>query len=172
MVAVIITLFLALPVLAESDLTKKMADIISKAPDKGFYQVTADDVSTWIKSKKADFVVIDVRSRAEEFKKGHIPGIHARSISYNRDVSCYCRDSFIYGKVCFSYTLYDYLENLKRKEQFFKFYYENNRNHFGFKLLSVYNDFLWQLHYQGIDMDKVRSIEYYSGQSQNDVENI
>lgn len=60
--------------LAGDDLAQKMSDIISKAPDKGFFQVTADDVSTWIKSKKTDFVVIDVRSRAEEFKKGHIPG--------------------------------------------------------------------------------------------------
>ncbi|MHB8880203.1 MAG: rhodanese-like domain-containing protein [Thermodesulfovibrionales bacterium] len=74
MVAVVITLFLALPVFAGDDLTKKMADIISAAPDKGFYQVTADDVSAWLKSKKSDFVVIDVRTRSEEFKKGHIPG--------------------------------------------------------------------------------------------------
>lgn len=74
MIAMVTTLFMALPVFAGDDLTKKMADIISKAPDKGFYQVTADDVSTWIKNKKADFVVIDVRTRPEEFKKGHIPG--------------------------------------------------------------------------------------------------
>lgn len=72
--AAAMTLFLALPVFAGSDLTKVMADIISQAPEKGFYQVTADDLSSWIKSKKTDFIVIDVRTRAEEFKKGHIPG--------------------------------------------------------------------------------------------------
>ncbi|MBI5641584.1 MAG: hypothetical protein HZA17_14285, partial [Nitrospirae bacterium] len=72
MLALAITSVFAVSVSADDDMNRKMKDILAKAPDAGFYQVTADDIAKWIKTGKKDFVVIDVRSRQEEYKKGHI----------------------------------------------------------------------------------------------------
>ena len=48
---------------------------------EGHWQVTADEIYMWIKTKKTDFIVVDVRPNPSEFKEGHIPGV--THIPYN-----------------------------------------------------------------------------------------
>lgn len=64
----------ALSVFAEDDAAKKMSDILMAAKETGNYQVSADEVNMWIKTKANDFLVIDVRPSHDEYKAGRIPG--------------------------------------------------------------------------------------------------
>ena len=67
-------IFSALSVFAEDDTAKKMSAILIAAKETGNYQVSADEVNMWIKTKANDFMVIDVRPSFDEYKAGHIPG--------------------------------------------------------------------------------------------------
>ncbi len=58
---------------ALDDIAKKLNDVLIQAPSQGNWQVSADDVASWINLKKTDFLVVDVRT-VEEYKAGHIPG--------------------------------------------------------------------------------------------------
>ncbi|MBI5634541.1 MAG: rhodanese-like domain-containing protein [Nitrospirae bacterium] len=69
-----VVVFSALTVFAEDDQAKKMSDILMAAKETGNYQVSADEVNMWIKTKATDFIVLDVRPNPEEYKAGHIPG--------------------------------------------------------------------------------------------------
>lgn len=67
-----------------SDLAGKINAVVSKGPANGNYHVNANDVYMWLKMKKTDFQVVDVRvgSKARnQYKDGHIPG--AIYIPYN-----------------------------------------------------------------------------------------
>jgi rhodanese-related sulfurtransferase len=67
--------FTALPSLAQDDaLAKRMNDVLSKGIEQGHWQVNSDEVNMWIKTKAADFVVVDVRPKGEAYQGGHIPG--------------------------------------------------------------------------------------------------
>ncbi|MEW6409557.1 MAG: rhodanese-like domain-containing protein [Nitrospirota bacterium] len=77
----VVIIFMALPAFAQDDTAKKMSDVLMKGMAEGHWQVTADEIYMWIKTKKADFLVVDVRPRLEEYKEGHIPG--AIYIPYN-----------------------------------------------------------------------------------------
>ncbi|MBI5188029.1 MAG: rhodanese-like domain-containing protein [Nitrospirae bacterium] len=73
--------FMALPVSAQDDIAKRMSDVLIKGIEEGHWQVTADEIYMWIKTKKADFLVVDVRPKFDDYKEGHIPG--AIHIPYN-----------------------------------------------------------------------------------------
>ncbi|MBI4686249.1 MAG: rhodanese-like domain-containing protein [Nitrospirae bacterium] len=68
---------MALPAYAnDAELAAKINTVLSKGQENGNYLVGADDVYMWIKMKKTDFQVVDVRVPADAnmFKAGHIPG--------------------------------------------------------------------------------------------------
>ncbi|MBZ0155310.1 MAG: rhodanese-like domain-containing protein [Alphaproteobacteria bacterium] len=73
-VAVMLIVFSVPPVFAEDDPAKRMSDILMAAKENGNYQVSADEVNMWIRTKADDFIVLDVRPNPEEYKAGHIPG--------------------------------------------------------------------------------------------------
>lgn len=71
----ILFVFLAVPsVSTAADLSQKMAEVLSKAPAEGFWQISPDDVLGMINAKKTDFVIVDVRPNPAEYAQGHIPG--------------------------------------------------------------------------------------------------
>lgn len=74
----VIGLFLALslvvPAYAADDLAKKLNDILVKGPAEGHWQVKADDVNAWIKAKKTDFMIVDVRPNPPGQQGGKMPG--------------------------------------------------------------------------------------------------
>ena len=74
LIVLAITIAAALPVFAQDDIAKKMNDVLLKGIEEGHWQVTADEVYMWIKTKQTDFLVVDVRPDPSEYKKGHIPG--------------------------------------------------------------------------------------------------
>ncbi len=55
------------------DMAKKMNDVLITAKEEGHWQILADEVYMWIKTKKTDFLVVDVRPNPAEYKEGHIP---------------------------------------------------------------------------------------------------
>jgi rhodanese-related sulfurtransferase len=59
---------------AADDLAAQLQAVLEKGPETRFWQVSADEVNEMIAAKKKDFVVVDVRPGADEFKEGHIPG--------------------------------------------------------------------------------------------------
>jgi len=70
----LLALFLwATPAAAGNDLAGRLHDVLSEGAEEGHWQVTADDVYMWLKMKKKDFVVIDVRTSPEKYAAGHIP---------------------------------------------------------------------------------------------------
>jgi len=78
----VLTMALAVPVAyAADDLAKKLNDVLVKGPAEGHWQVKADDVAAWIKDKKTDFVVVDVRANPPGQQGGKMPG--AVYIPYN-----------------------------------------------------------------------------------------
>ncbi len=66
---------------AGDDMAKKLNDVLMKGPAEGHWQVGADDVDAWIKAKKTDFVVVDVRPTPPGQGGKRIPG--AMYIPYN-----------------------------------------------------------------------------------------
>lgn len=81
LIITIIAAFMALPAFAQNDIAKKMNDILVKSIEEGHWQILADEIYMWIKTKKTDFLVVDVRPNPAEYKEGHIPG--AVYIPYN-----------------------------------------------------------------------------------------
>lgn len=68
----------------DSDLIARIDAIVSKGPENDNYHVNANDVYMWLKMKRTDFVVVDVRigeNAADAYKAAHIPG--AIYIPYN-----------------------------------------------------------------------------------------
>ncbi len=80
-IGLVLALALAIPAYAADDLAKKLNDVLVKGPAEGHWQVKADDVAAWIKDKKKDFVVVDVRANPPGQQGGKIPG--AVYIPYN-----------------------------------------------------------------------------------------
>ncbi|MBI4699136.1 MAG: rhodanese-like domain-containing protein [Nitrospirae bacterium] len=75
----------AIPAFANGDdLAAKIDAVVSKGPESGNFFTVADEVNSWIKMKKTDFVVLDVRvgdNSHNAYKAAHIPG--AIYIPYN-----------------------------------------------------------------------------------------
>ncbi len=80
-----LVLIITIPAYAnDPNLAEKINAVVSKGPDNGNYHVNANDIYMWLKMKKTDFQVVDVRIGSEarkQYKDGHIPG--AIYIPYN-----------------------------------------------------------------------------------------
>lgn len=72
--AVTLTLSLVSAAYASDDMAKKLNDVLSKGPAEKFWQVKPDEVNEWLKAKKTDFLIVDVRPNPAEYGQGHIPG--------------------------------------------------------------------------------------------------
>ena len=62
---------------ADKKLAKRIHDAVKDAATKGHFQVDAATLATWIKEKRTDFQVLDVRmgeGSKKQFKEAHIPG--------------------------------------------------------------------------------------------------
>ncbi|VAX33945.1 hypothetical protein MNBD_NITROSPIRAE03-1985 [hydrothermal vent metagenome] len=59
---------------------KELDAVLSQGPANHHFQIKANKLDKWIKAKKKDFLVVDVR-KAKDYKSGHIPG--AINIPYN-----------------------------------------------------------------------------------------
>jgi rhodanese-related sulfurtransferase len=83
LIGLILVLAVVTPAYAngEADLAAKADEAIKNAPNNVNFHVGADDVYMWIKMKKTDFQVVDVRMDKKDFDSGHIPG--AINIPYN-----------------------------------------------------------------------------------------
>lgn len=81
LVGIILAAALAAPVYAADEWVKKFNDVLSKGPAEGHWQVKPDDVDAWIKAKKTDFIIVDVRPTPPGQQGGKIPG--AMYIPYN-----------------------------------------------------------------------------------------
>ncbi|TAN45167.1 MAG: rhodanese-like domain-containing protein [Nitrospirae bacterium] len=82
LIAAIFVISMSLPLYAQDENSaKKMNEVLSKAANEGHWQVSANEVYMWLKTKQADFLVVDVRPAAKAYKAGHIPG--AIHIPYN-----------------------------------------------------------------------------------------
>ncbi len=71
-------------VASDRKLTEIIHDVVKQGPDKQNFQIDAATLALWIKEKRNNFQVIDVRvgEKAEEqYKQAHIPG--AMYIPYN-----------------------------------------------------------------------------------------
>jgi rhodanese-related sulfurtransferase len=74
------SLFAAPAALALTDtdyavIQKAANQYLSALPDKGYFDVTAEDVFKRIQSGKNDFVIVDVRvPKDKKYDQGHIPG--------------------------------------------------------------------------------------------------
>ncbi|NOZ26296.1 MAG: rhodanese-like domain-containing protein [Nitrospirae bacterium] len=60
---------------------KELDAVLSQGPANKHFQVNANQLYGWIKAKKNNFQVVDVRLKAKDFKGGHVPG--AIHIPYN-----------------------------------------------------------------------------------------
>lgn len=85
LLGLLVALAIAVPAYAGgSDLAAKIDAVVSKGPDNGNYHVGADDIYMWLKMKRTDFFVLDVRvgeGAVKQYKEGHIPG--AIHVPYN-----------------------------------------------------------------------------------------
>lgn len=73
-IGLIVALALVVPAYAADDLAAKLNAVLAKGPAEGHWQVKADDVAAWIKAKKTDFLVVDVRPTPPGQQGGKIPG--------------------------------------------------------------------------------------------------
>lgn len=80
-VGLVVAVALVMPVYAADEWVKKFNDVLMKGPAEGHWQVKADEVDAWIKAKKTDFVIVDVRPNPPGQQGGKIPG--AIYIPYN-----------------------------------------------------------------------------------------
>ena len=81
-VGVLLGLFLvSATIVPSAQACDKLNDVLVKGMQEGHWQVKADQLNGWIKEKKGDFLVVDVRPSANMYKAGHIPG--AIFIPYN-----------------------------------------------------------------------------------------
>ncbi len=78
LMGLLLVLAVTIPTYAnDSNLAVKINAIVSKGPDNSNYHVNANDIYMWLKMKKTDFQVVDVRIGSEasrQYKDGHIPG--------------------------------------------------------------------------------------------------
>ena len=75
MVVLIFAVALAAPaVFAADDLAARLQAALAGGAEARFWQVSADDVQEMIAAKKTDFLVVDLRPSAADYKEGHIPG--------------------------------------------------------------------------------------------------
>lgn len=65
---------LVVPAYGADDWVKKFNDVLMKGPSEGHWQVKPDDVDAWIKAKKTDFLIVDVRPSPPGQQGGKIPG--------------------------------------------------------------------------------------------------
>lgn len=77
----VVLVLMAVPAYAADDMAAKLNVILLKGPSEGHWQVKAADVAMWMKEKKADFQVVDVRPTPPGQQGGKIPG--AIYIPYN-----------------------------------------------------------------------------------------
>lgn len=71
---IVMALFvLAVPAYAD-DMAQKLNAVLEKSQAEGNWQIAAAELAQWIKEKKTDFLVVDVRANPQEYKNGHIPG--------------------------------------------------------------------------------------------------
>ncbi|HXX81172.1 MAG TPA: rhodanese-like domain-containing protein, partial [Thermodesulfovibrionales bacterium] len=80
-IGMVLAIALVAPVSAADDMAKKLNEVLMKGPAEGHWQVKPDDLDAWIKAKKADFLVVDVRPNPPGQQGGKIPG--AIYIPYN-----------------------------------------------------------------------------------------
>ena len=79
-IGMILAMALVVPVSAKEavvvtdDMAKKLNEVLMKGPAEGHWQVKADEVAGWIKEKKKDFLVVDVRPTPPGQQGGRIPG--------------------------------------------------------------------------------------------------
>ncbi len=73
-VGLVVAMALVVPVYAADEWVKKFNDILMKGPAEGHWQVKADEVDGWIKAKKTDFVIVDVRPNPPGQQGGKMPG--------------------------------------------------------------------------------------------------
>ncbi|HXX57631.1 MAG TPA: rhodanese-like domain-containing protein [Thermodesulfovibrionales bacterium] len=73
-IAAILAIVLVLPAYGADEWVKKFNEVLMKGPAEGHWQVKPDDVDAWMKAKKTDFVIIDVRPNPPGQQGGRIPG--------------------------------------------------------------------------------------------------
>jgi len=80
-IGMVLAIALVVPVSAADDMAKKLNEVLMKGPAEGHWQVKPDDVDAWIKAKKTDFLIVDVRPTPPGQQGGKMPG--AIYIPYN-----------------------------------------------------------------------------------------
>ena len=80
-VGMVLAMALVVPVSAKEavvaktdDMAAKLNEVLMKGPAEGHWQVKPDDLDAWIKAKKTDFLVVDVRPTPPGQQGGRIPG--------------------------------------------------------------------------------------------------
>lgn len=73
-IGMVLAIALAVPVSAADDMAKKLNEVLMKGPAEGHWQVKPDDVDAWIKAKKTDFLIVDVRPTPPGQQGGKMPG--------------------------------------------------------------------------------------------------
>ncbi len=81
-IALLAVLVISIPAYAlDQTAVRELSAVLNQGPKSRHWQVRADELYRWIKEKKKDFIVVDVRPTAKEYKNGHVPG--AIYIPYN-----------------------------------------------------------------------------------------
>jgi len=65
----------------DAALADTLDGVLERGVEESHWQETADEIHMWLKTKKTDFIVVDVRPNAKAYAAGHIPG--AIHIPYN-----------------------------------------------------------------------------------------
>jgi rhodanese-related sulfurtransferase len=73
-IGLVLALSLVVPAYAADEWVAKFNEVMMKGPAEGHWQVKPDDLDAWIKAKKTDFVVVDVRPTPPGQQGGKIPG--------------------------------------------------------------------------------------------------
>lgn len=73
-IGMVLAIALVVPVSAADDMAKKLNEVLMKGPAEGHWQVKPDDVDAWIKAKKTDFLIVDVRPNPPGQQGGKMPG--------------------------------------------------------------------------------------------------
>jgi len=73
-IGMVLAIALAVPVSAADDMAKKLNEVLMKGPAEGHWQVKPDEVDAWIKAKKTDFLIVDVRPTPPGQQGGKMPG--------------------------------------------------------------------------------------------------
>jgi rhodanese-related sulfurtransferase len=73
-IGMVLAIALVVPVSAADDMAKKLNEVLMKGPAEGHWQVKPDEVDAWIKAKKTDFLIVDVRPTPPGQQGGKMPG--------------------------------------------------------------------------------------------------